>query len=205
MKIFGTPTSPFVRKVRVFAAEKGIDVDYVVDRPSAPGSRISEFNPLGKIPVLLLEDGEVVYDSVVIVDYLEGVKPEPQLIPTDFRARIAVRRWEALGDGIVEAAINISHQYGPMSEGEKRDAWIPRQETKIERALSLIEQTIVGRQWLHGAGFTLADIAAGYALAYVDSALATFDRRQRFPNLSGYFGRLMMRPSFRATDPNASR
>ncbi|MBI2318753.1 MAG: glutathione S-transferase N-terminal domain-containing protein [Betaproteobacteria bacterium] len=204
MKIVGTQTSPFVRKVRVFAIEKNINVDYVVDRPSSPGSRVAEFNPLGKIPVLVLDDGEVVFDSVVIVDYLEGVKPEPQLIPTEFRGRIAVRRWEALADGIVDAVVNISHQYGPMNDAEKHAAWIPNQEAKIERGLSLIERTIAGREWLHGAGFTLADIAAGYALAYVDYALPRFERRRRFPGLSAYSERLMTRPSFRTTVPSAS-
>ena len=204
MKILGTPGSPFVRKVRIFAAEKGIDVDYVLDRPSERGSQIAELNPLGKIPVLVLDDGEAVFDSVVIVDYLEGIKPEPQLIPADFRGRIAVRRWEALGDGIAEATINLSHQYGPMNDAEKRAAWTPRQEAKIERALALIEHSIAGREWLHGTGFTLADIAAGYALAYVDSALAGFDRRRRFPGLSAYSERLMGRPSLRTTGTNPS-
>jgi glutathione S-transferase len=199
MKLLGSSGSPFVRKVRVFAVEKGIDVEFVLDRPSGPGSRIAELNPLGKMPVLVLDDGEAVYDSVVIVDCLEGIKPEPPLIPTDFRGRIAVRRWEALADGIAEAVINLSHQYGPMNDAEKRAAWTPRQEAKIERGLSLIERSIAGREWLHGAGFTLADIAAGYALAYVDSALAGFDRKKRFPGLSPYSERLMTRPSFRKT------
>ena len=99
MKILGSPGSPFVRKVRVIAAEKGIAAEYVVERPSAPGSRIPQLNPLGKIPVLVLDDGDTLYDSVVIGEYLDGLKPEPRLVPAAFADRIAVKRYEALGDG----------------------------------------------------------------------------------------------------------
>ena len=201
MKILGSPGSPFVRKVRVFAAEKSINAEFVLDRPSHAGSRISEFNPLGKVPVLVLDDGEAIYDSAVIVEYLEGVKPVPQLIPSDFRGRITVRRWEALGDGIAEAAINISHEYGPMNDAEKRAEWIPRQQAKIERGLALIERSIANREWLHGERFSLADIAAGYAVGYVDHALPAFDRRKRFPGLTAYVERLMSRPSFTNSAP----
>jgi glutathione S-transferase len=197
MKLLGMSRSPFVRKVRIFAIEKGIDVEYVLDKPLDPGSRIAKLNPLAKMPVLVLDDGEAVYDSVVIVDCLEGIKPEPQLIPSEFRGRIAVKRWEALGDGIAEAAINLSHQYGPMYDVEKRAAWTPRQEAKIERALSAIERGIAGREWLHGESLTLADIAAGNAIAYVDAELPGFDRKKRFPGLAGYADRLLARLSFR--------
>ncbi len=204
MKILGSPGSPFVRKVRIFAAEKNLNVDFVLDRPSHPGSRVAESNPLGKVPVLVLDDGEAIYDSVVIVDYLEGIKPDPQLLPADFRGRIAVRRWEALADGIAEAVINISHDRGPMKDAEKQAAWIPGQETKIERALALIEKSIAGREWLHGERFSLADIAAGYAVGYVDHSLPKFDRRKRFPDLTQYIDRLMARQSFRNSAPATS-
>ena len=204
MKLLGSPASPFMRKARVFAIEKGIDVEFVLDRPSEPGSRIAGLNPLGKMPVLVLDDGEAVYDSVVIVDCLEGIKREPQLVPGDFRGRIAVRRWEALGDGIAEAAINLSHQYGPMADAEKRAAWTPRQQAKIERGLSLVERSIARHEWLHGERFTLADIAAGNAIAYVETVLPGFERKSRFPGLAVYVERLMARPSFRRTDSSAS-
>ncbi len=201
MKILGTPGSPFVRKARVFAAEKGIALEYVLDRPSDPGSRVAQFNPLGKIPVLVLDDGEVVYDSVVIVEYLEGVKSAPRLIPADFRGRIAVRRWEALADGIAEASINISHEYGPMNDAQKRAAWVPRQRAKIERALAQFERGTAGHEWLHGSAFSLADIAAGYAISYVDTSLGGLERKKRLPGLNEYAERLLARPSFRATAP----
>ena len=203
MKLLGSQGSPFVRKARIFALEKGIDVEFVLDRPLEPGSKIPGLNPLGKMPVLVLDDGEGVYDSVVIVECLEGLKREPQLIPSYFRGRIAVRCWEALGDGIAEAVVNLSHEYGPMNDAQKRSAWTPRQEAKVASGLAHIERSIAGREWLHGDAFTLADIAAGNAIAYVDSRLPGFDRKKRFPGLAAYAEKLMVRASFRKTDPNA--
>jgi len=204
MKIFGSPGSPFVRKVRAFAAEKGIAVEYVIDRPSVPGSRVPELNPLGKIPVLVLADGETVYDSAVIVDYLEGLRPEPRLVPADLHGRMAVRRWEALGDGIAEAAIAISHDWGPMNDAEKRAGWVPKQEGKIERALAHVERSIAGREWLHGDAFGAADLCVVYAICYLDQALSTYDWRRRHPGAVVWAERVAARPSFRATDPMVS-
>jgi len=204
MKILGSPGSPFVRKVRIVAAEKGIPVEYVIERPSAEGSRIPQLNPLGKIPVLLLDDGETVYDSVVIAEYLDGIKPEPRLIPSEFKARIAVKRWEALADGVADATVMVSHDWGPMHGADQQKAWIVRQEGKIERSLATIQSALAGREWLHGSSFTLADIGAGYALYYLDQVLASFAWRDRFPQLVGYAERLNARKSFRDTVPVAA-
>jgi glutathione S-transferase len=204
MKILGSPGSPFVRKVRVIAAEKGIDVEYVVDRPSLPGSRVPQFNPLGKIPVLVLDDGQAIYDSVVIGEYLEGKQPQPRLVPEDFAGRIAVKRYEALGDGVAEVAVILSHDLGPMGDPDKRAAWISRQEQKLERALDAYAADIRGRAWLHGDAFGLADICAGYALLYLDQVLPGFEWRARRPELSSYAERLAARPSFRSTVPQTA-
>ncbi|MGH8664509.1 MAG: glutathione S-transferase N-terminal domain-containing protein [Burkholderiales bacterium] len=204
MKIFGSPGSPFVRKVRVIAAEKGIEVEYVVDRPSAPGSRIPQLNPLGKIPVLLLDDADTIYDSVVIGEYLEGLKPEPRLVPQDFAGRIAVKRFEALGDGLAEVAVTVSHDLGPMTDPERRAAWMPRQHDKLQRTLDAYAGCISGRHWLHGEDFGLADICAGYALCYLDQVLPSVDWRSPRPQLCAYAERLMARPSFRSTVPQSA-
>jgi glutathione S-transferase len=201
IKILGSPGSPYVRKVRIIAAEKGIPIDYVVQRPNVPGSPIPSLNPLGKIPLLQLDAGEVIYDSVVIGDYLEGLKPEPRLVPADFAGRIAVKRWEALGDGLAEIAVTISHDLGPMTDPEKRAAWMPRQHDKLERVLAHYEQHLRGATWLHGGSFSLADICAGYALLYLDQVLAEIDWRSKYPGLSPYAERLAARASFRDTVP----
>ena len=204
MKVLGSPGSPFVRKVRVIAAEKDIALDYVIERPNVQGSRIAQLNPLGKIPVLLLDDGETVYDSVVIGEYLEGLKPEPRLVPADFAGRIAVKRWEALGDGLAEIAVTISHDLGPMNDAERRAAWMPRQHEKLERALACYEAQAAGRSWLHADAFGLADICAGYALSYLDQVLPDVDWRGRHPGLAAYAERVAARPSFRTTVPQTA-
>jgi glutathione S-transferase len=204
MKILGSPTSPFVRKVRVIAAEKGIDAQYLIERPSAAGSRIAQLNPLGKIPVLLLDDGDAIYDSAVIGEYLEGLRPEPRLVPQDFAGRIAVKRFEALGDGLAEVAVMLSHDWGPMGDADKRAPWIERQHGKLERTLAAYAKSIEGQDWLYRDSFGLADICAGYALFYLDQVLAAVDWRSGFPNLAAYAERLATRPSFRSTVPSPS-
>lgn len=204
MKILGSPGSPFVRKVRVIAHEKGIPAEYVVERPNVPGSRIPELNPLGKIPVLLTDDGETIYDSVVIGEYFEGLKPEPRLVPQDFADRIAVKRFEALGDGVAEVAVTISHDLGPMNDPERRAGWMPRQTQKLERSLDAYEAHIKGRAWLYGDAFSLADVCCVYALLYVDQVLPQYEWRSRRPSLSSYAERIAQRPSFRATVPQTS-
>lgn len=201
MKLLGSPGSPFVRKVRVIAAEKTIPIEYAIERPSALGSRVANFNPLGKIPVLVLDSGETVFDSVVIGEYLDGLKPEPALVPRDFASRIAVKRWEALGDGLAEVAVIISHEQGPMNDPERRAAWMPRQHDKLDRTLAHYEQSLADREWLHGGVFSLADVCAGYALFYIDQVLPKIDWRGKHPRLSAYSARLTSRASFRETVP----
>lgn len=204
MKLLGSNGSPFVRKVRVVAAEKGIALDYVIDRPGAAGSRVPEFNPLGKIPVLLPEAGEPVYDSAVIVEYLDGLGSGPRLIPEAFAGRIAVRRWEALGDGLAEVAVLLSHDYGPMNDPEKRAAWGPRQQAKIVRSLDALERAVAGGGWLHGGAFSLADVGVGYALFYLDQVLPETAWRDGRAALAAYAARLADRSSFASTVPPAA-
>lgn len=204
MQLLGSPASPFARKARVVAAEKGITIDYVIDRPNAPGSRVPGLNPLGKIPVLVLASGEAIYDSAVIVEYLDGSVAAPRLIPADLTARIAVKRWEALGDGIAEAIVNISHDFGPMGDPGKRAPWIERQQAKVERGFEAFDRAIRGRDWLHGDSLTLADVCAVYPALYADRELPGYDWRSRFPALAGYVERLAARASFRDTAPPAA-
>lgn len=203
MKILGSAGSPFVRKVRVIAAEKGLAVEYVVQRPNVPGSPVPQLNPLGKIPVLVLDDGDVVYDSAVIGEYFDGLKAEPRLVPADFAGRIAVKRYEALGDGLAEVIVNISHDLGPMNDPERRAEWMPRQYGKLERSLAAIEKAVDGRTWLHANTFSLADICAGYAIFYLDLAMKDYDWRAKYPGLVAYGERLMARESFKSTVPAA--
>jgi len=151
--------------------------------------------------VLVLDSGEVVYDSVVIGEYLEGVKAEPRLVPADFEGRIAVKRFEALGDGLAEVIVNISHDLGPMKGEQQQAEHIARQHGKLERSLAAVEKAIAGRTWLHKDRFSLADICAGYAILYMDLAMKGYDWRSKYPGLAPYGERLMARESFKSTVP----
>ena len=201
MKLLGTHGSPYVRKVRIVLAEKHIPYDFVLARPSEPGSPVPDFNPLGQIPVLVRDDGRALYDSVVIVEYLDGLVPEPNLIPHSFADRIEVKRWEALGDGIATATVAISHDYREPEERRQSPQWYEKEERKIARGLSTMAKDLGAREFCHGERFTLADVAAGYALGYLDQVLPRIDWRALHPNLAAFASRLATRPSFASTHP----
>ncbi|MBX3649950.1 MAG: glutathione S-transferase N-terminal domain-containing protein [Burkholderiales bacterium] len=199
MKLYGSPGSPFARKVRIVLAEKNIAHDYIVARGSAPDSPVPAFNPLGKIPTLVRDDGRALYDSPVIVEYLDTLGSGPKLIPEDFESRIEVKRWEALGDGITEATVNINHEYREPADKQRSSAWFEKQRQKIDRGLARMEQDLGSGEFCFGKRFTLADIAAGYALGYLDFALPEVEWRKAHPALAQLAQRLAARPSFSST------
>ena len=199
MKLFGSPGSPYARKVRIVLAEKQIPHEYEVQRGSAPGSPVLRFNPLGKVPTLVLDDGRGLYDSPIIVEYLDALGSGPGLIPEAPGERIEVKRWEALGDGIAEAAVNINHERREPAEKQKEAAWYQRQRDKIDRGLAVMERDMGQGQFCFGGRFTLADIAAGYALSYLDFAVPDVEWRKDHPALARLAERLFARPSFSTT------
>ena len=199
MKLFGTVGSPFVRKVRLVLEEKRIPYEFVLAPASVRETEVYPLNPLGKIPVLLGDDGRAVYDSPVIVEYLDGLAGEPRLIPTAFDDRIEVRRWEALGDGVAEATVLISHDYPKPPEKRESEAWYEKQRQVIRRALAAMARDLGEREFCHGASFTLADVAVGYALGYLDLVLAELEWRSTHPKLAALAERLGARESFRKT------
>lgn len=199
MKLYGSPGSPFARKVRIVLAEKNIPHDYIIARGSAPDSPVPAFNPLAKIPTLVRDDGRGLYDSVVIVEYLDAMGEGPRLIPENFEERIEVKRWEALGDGITEATVNINHEYREPADKQRPAEWFARQQLKIERGLAVMERDLGGGAFCCCGRYTLADIAAGYALAYLDFALPAFTWRSAHPALAKLAERLAQRASFSTT------
>lgn len=200
MKLIGSHSSPYTRKCRVVLAEKRIDCEFVIDPPSDPATRVPEFNPLGKVPVLVLDDDSTVFDSRVIVEYLDTVSPVGRLLPEPGRQRIAVRRWEALSDGILDAAVS-SMQELRRPENERSQAWLARQRGKIDRALEHAAGELGDRPWCHDDGFGLADIALGCALGYLDFRFPEIAWRAAWPDLERHFEKLARRPSFEATVP----
>ena len=201
MKLLGSPGSPYARKARVALAEKNINCQFVTDRPSNPDSQVPKYNPLGKVPVLVFDDGKSMYDSSVIVEYFDHIGSGPKLIPAEFAARIAVRQWEALGDGIVDAIVALTHDSRYSETCDAGADWYQKQRVKIERGLAMLERDIGANEFCFGNAFGLADICVGMALGYLDRAYANYDWRARFPGLKRYSDKLFARASFANTMP----
>lgn len=195
MKLLASLTSPYARKVRVALAEKKIDYTLVVDSPWEPASTVSEHNPLGKIPVLLMEDGTVVYDSRVIVEYLDTVSPVSRLIPEGNRQRIQVRRWEALADGVCDAAAAIFLERKRPARQQSPE-WIERQAKKIELGVRAMSVDLGDKTWCTGDAYTLADIGVGCALGYLDLRYRELAWQEAYPNLARLAEKLAKRQSF---------
>ena len=200
MKLLGIQPSPFTRKVRIVLAEKKIDCDFVIASPQAEGSPVQARNPLGKVPVLVLEDETAVYDSRVIVGFLDNVSPFGRLIPPGNRERIEVRRWEALADGVLDAAVLVRYEI-QRSKDERSAAWIERQMGKIRAGLDEMERELGGKSFCTGNSYTLADIAVGVCLGYLDFRFPQLGWRDSYPNLVRLETKLAERQSFIDTIP----
>ena len=200
MKLIASLTSPFARKVRIVAAEKHIDYELVVDVPWAADTHVPEYNPLGKVPVWVLEDGKTLFDSRVIVEYLDSVSPVGHLLPKEPRPRIAVKRWEALADGVADAAalVFVERKRAPAQQSRE---WIDRQLDKVEAGLKAMSDELGQQDWCAGESFSLADIALGCTLGYLEFRFPEIDWRRVYPNLSEIHDRLMQRPAFKETLP----
>ena len=198
MKLLGTNTSPYVRKVRLVLLEKSIPHDYVVDPPREPGSLVARVNPLGRIPALILGDKTCVFDSPVIAEYADSMNDNPILIPrNDALARMRVKRWEALADGIMDSAVAVRTE--SMRPAEKQEAGnINLHNNAITRALAYAADQLGAHEWCEGV-ITLADLALVSALVYLDLRQAERDWRGDHSNLAAWFVRMSARDSVRAT------
>lgn len=200
MKLIGSLTSPYARKARIVLAEKKIDYEFLIDSPWTAETQVSRFNPLGKIPVLVLDDGNTLFDSRVIVEYLDSVTPNNRLFPQGGRERIQVKRWEALADGVSDAAA-AAFLEGKRAESERSPSWIERQRGKIDLGARAMEAELGADAWCQGNAFSLADIACGCALGYLAFRFPDIDWRGDCPNLSRLYDKLMQRQSFIDTVP----
>ena len=204
MKLIGALTSPYVRKVRVVMAEKRLDFQFVLEDVWA-SEGILKSNPLGKVPCLVMEGGEAVFDSRVIVEYLDTLSPVGKLIPPSGRERVEVRTWEALADGLCDAAIlaRLEATWSGRASEQRSQAWIDRQLRAIHNALKAMSQGLGEKPFCAGNHFTLADVAVGCALGYLDHRFAQIDWRSSYPNLGRLFDKLSARPSFVDSAPPA--
>lgn len=199
MKLLGSLTSPYGRKVRLVMLEKNIPHEFVNDPPREPGSLSARVNPLARIPALVLDDQTCVFDSPVIADYADSLNDTPILIPRDDAyARMRVKRWEALADGIVDAAVMVRIE--SLRPDEKQDpALTARNNQAIDRALTHAAQDLGEREWCEGAALSLADLALVSALMYLDLRQPERDWRGTHPNLATWFARVSERPSVKAS------
>jgi glutathione S-transferase len=200
MKLLGVHPSPFTRKVRIVLAEKKIDYDFVIASPQAEPSLVCTHNPLGKVPVLVLEDESAVYDSRVIVEFLDNVSPFSRLIPPGNRERIEVCRWEALADGVVDAAVLVRYE-NQRKKGERSAAWIERQMGKMRAGIDAMDLELGDKSFCAGNSYTLADIAVGVCLGYLDFRFPQPGWRDSHPNLARLEAKLAERQSFIDTVP----
>ena len=202
MKLIGSLTSPYVRKVRVVMAEKKLDFQLVLADVWSTDD-ILKSNPLGKVPCLVMEGGEAVFDSRVIVEYLDTLSPVGKLIPASSRERIEVRTWEALADGLLDACIlaRLEATWSGRTAAQRSQVWIDRQMSRVNGAILSISQGLGEKPWCTGNHFTLADVAVGCALGYLDFRFAHIDWRAAHPNLLKLHDKLSTRQSFIDSGP----
>lgn len=203
MKLIGSSSSPYVRKVRVVMAEKKLDYDFVPENVWAAQTTISESNPLGKVPCLVMEGGEAIFDSRVIVEYVDTLSPVGKLISSVGRERAEVKTWEALADGVLDASIlaRLEATWDGRSDAQRSQAWIDHQLDKVRASLKSMSQGLGEKPFCSGIHLSLADIAVGCALGYLDFRFAQIDWRTEYPNLLRLHDKLMLRPSFADTLP----
>jgi glutathione S-transferase len=205
MRLIGAQASPYVRKVRVVLAEKKLEYKFVPENVWAADTQIGAANPLGKVPCLVMDGQDAVFDSRVIVEYLETLSPVGKLIPPSGRQRVEVKTWEALADGLLDASIlaRLEQTWPGRQDGERCQAWIDRQMGKVDDALAAMSAGLADKPWCSpGIHMTLADIAVGCALGYLDFRFPQLDWRARHDNLARLLDeRLMQRPSFAETIP----
>jgi glutathione S-transferase len=203
MKLIGAVTSPYVRKVRIVMAEKKLDYQFETEDVWAAGTTISQSNPLGKVPCLVMEGSEALFDSRVIVEYLDTLSPVGKLIPGVGRERAEVKTWEALADGIMDAAIlaRLEATWPHRQANERSQAWIDRQLSKVHNGVQAIAMGLGDKAFCCGIHLSLADISVGCALGYLDFRFPEIDWRKDRPELEKLYTKLMQRASFIDTKP----
>jgi glutathione S-transferase len=203
MKLIGSNTSPYVRKVRIVMIEKKLDYVFVTEDVWAAQTTITESNPLGKVPCLIMEGSDALFDSSVIVEYLDTLSPVGKLIPSVGRERAEIKTWETLADGVLDAAIlaRLEATWGGRTDAQRCPAWIERQLGKVHASLRAMSRGLGEKPFCAGVHFTLADVAVGCALGYLDFRFPEIDWRTDYPNLAKLQGKLMQRASFVETRP----
>ncbi|CAM5189611.1 Glutathione S-transferase OS=Castellaniella defragrans OX=75697 GN=HNR28_000814 PE=4 SV=1 [Castellaniella defragrans] len=204
MKLIGSLTSPYVRKVRIVLAEKKLDYELILDDPWGAAAQVTAHNPLGKVPCLILDENGALFDSRVIVEYLDTLSPVGRLIPPPGRERVEVKRWEAIADGVMDACSAAFIETHRRAESLRDPDWVQRQMTKVHAALDYMNSLLGEQAYCCGVNLCLADIATGTALSYLDLRSPDLDWRSHHANLARLAEKLNARASFIATRPPAA-
>lgn len=198
-KLISATPSPYARKVRIALSEKGLPFELVTEVPWDSGTQTPKYNPLEKLPVLITEDNEGIYESSYILQWLELKHPEPALVPRDVEGILRARKFEVLCDGICDAVVLtfFERRRGDSQSPE----WLARQRRKIEGGVREMARLMDKRTFAVGDAFSLGDIAVGTALGYLRVRFAEFDWMSLYPDLDAYARRLEQRPSFANSVP----
>lgn len=201
MKLIGSLASPYVRKVRVVMLEKRIEYDFALENVWAADTLIQQSNPLAKVPCLIMEDGGAMFDSRVIVEYLDTLTPVGKLIPQNGRERAEVKCWEALADGVCDAAMLLRLEHTLRVAEQRNQGWIDRQMMKIQGGLKAMSAGMKDTAFCAGNQYTLADVAVGCTLEWLTFRFPEISWRAEYPNLEKLMEKLSERPSFKDTQP----
>jgi glutathione S-transferase len=205
MKLLSSTASPYTRKVRIVLTEKKIECEIQPVDVQPVENPVNAHNPLGKIPTLILDDGSALYDSRVIVEFLDGKSPIGRLIPEDLRERVAVRRWEALADGVLDAGLLVRYE-SLRDATERSNAWTDKQLARIRRGMAEMAGGLGERAWCHGERYSLADIAVGCCLGWLGFRKpGDVDWHAQYPSLAKHYEKLMARPAFAETVPQVPK
>ena len=201
MKLIGSAASPYVRKVRIVMAEKRLDYQFVQENVWAGDTTIAQSNPLGKVPCLVLEGGDAMFDSRVIVEYLDTLSPVGKLIPQQSRERAEVKTWEALADGVMDAGVlwRLEATWAQRADTERSQAWMDRQRGKVESGLAAMSKGLGEKALCSAIHLTLSDVAVGCAIGWIGFRFPDLDYRGRYTNLAKLYDKLMLRASFADT------
>jgi glutathione S-transferase len=201
MKLIGSYTSPYVRKISVILLEKDIPFEFVNDPPTSAGSKVTEFNPLGKVPALLTDEGEVFYDSPIIVQYLELLNIAPTLLPWEPLEALRVKQVAALADGVTDAAVALVLE-NRRDASQRNEQWLIRQRGKVLRGLDQLEKYASEGQRLNGESLNVADISVACTLGYLNFRHIAPGWCVERPTLIKLVERLFTRESFARTRPS---
>src|SRR5262245_48878495 len=202
MKLRYSPASPYVRKCLVLAHEAGLAgrIQIVPTVTADPASGLAKDNPLGKIPALILKDGQVLFDSPVVCEYLDSLHRRPKLLPARGKARWTALRRQALADGLLDASL-LRRYESLRPTSERSGTWDEKQKSVVVRALDALEKEAKDLGKPDAKRITLGHIAIGCALGYLDFRFAAEDWRAIHPKLAAWYETFAKRPSMAATVP----